>query len=201
MGKPRSILPNGCLVPRPAQHDPIGAGGRRFGLPARPRKVACPTIQPTRGLLIARPGGAPVRALALPVLTSGPACPFGPNCSGAIAARTMIMVIPHLISCGITMKSEIMLDRAAARGRALCPSPRTALTLTTRHFAALSAYSQGRRDAAPSRPDLDRERHRGDHGQRLVALAQRVPAGHDGGHFRGEELDEARVPRHPAPGR
>jgi hypothetical protein len=47
----------------------------------------------------------------------------------------MIMWIPHLISCGIHMKSEITVDQAAACARASRASPRTALTLTTRHVS------------------------------------------------------------------
>ena len=35
MGKPRSILPNGCVVPRPAQHDPLEREDRREDEPAR----------------------------------------------------------------------------------------------------------------------------------------------------------------------
>jgi hypothetical protein len=45
----------------------------------------------------------------------------------------MIMVIPQLISCGITMKSEILLDRVAPGARAACPGRRKALTVTTHH--------------------------------------------------------------------
>jgi hypothetical protein len=43
------------------------------------------------------------------------------------------MVIPQLICCGITMKSEITRDHAAPGARAPRPSSRTALTATTRH--------------------------------------------------------------------
>ena len=35
----------------------------------------------------------------------------------------------------------------------------------------------------------------------LVSFAERVPARHDGGHFRGEELEERGVAGHPEPGR
>jgi len=45
----------------------------------------------------------------------------------------MIMVIPQLISCGITMKSEILLDRVAPGARAARAGRRKALTVTTHH--------------------------------------------------------------------
>jgi hypothetical protein len=48
----------------------------------------------------------------------------------------MIMVIPQLICCGITMKTEINRDHAVPWARALRAGPRTArtaLTVTTRH--------------------------------------------------------------------
>jgi hypothetical protein len=53
----------------------------------------------------------------------------------ALAARTMIMWIPQLIRCGIHMKSEIPVDRAAAGARSPRGSPRMALTLTMHHFS------------------------------------------------------------------
>jgi hypothetical protein len=46
----------------------------------------------------------------------------------------MIMRIPQLISCGIHMKSEIPLDRAAPGARVPRVS-RRALTVATRHFS------------------------------------------------------------------
>jgi hypothetical protein len=45
----------------------------------------------------------------------------------------MIMVIPQLICCGITMKTEITRDHAVPWARPLRVEPRTALTVTTRH--------------------------------------------------------------------
>jgi hypothetical protein len=45
------------------------------------------------------------------------------------------MWIPQPISCGIHMKSEIPVDKAAACARAPRPSSRTALTVTTRHVS------------------------------------------------------------------
>jgi len=38
-------------------------------------------------------------------------------CPGAIAVRPMIMVIPQLICCGITMKTEITRDHAVPWAR------------------------------------------------------------------------------------
>ena len=53
-----------------------------------------------------------------PVVRSGArVCPFSPVCSADTAARTMIMWVPHPISCGIHMKSEIPVDQAQARPR------------------------------------------------------------------------------------
>jgi hypothetical protein len=83
---------------------------------------------------------------ALTALAPGRACPFRPVCQGSIAARTMIVVIPQLICCGISTKSEITLDHAS-RARALRPSPRTALTVTTKSTALLLGHvsEQGKR--------------------------------------------------------
>jgi hypothetical protein len=46
----------------------------------------------------------------------------------------MIMWIPQLICCGIHMKSEIPVDRAAPCARVPRASPRTGPTVTTRHY-------------------------------------------------------------------
>jgi hypothetical protein len=63
----------------------------------------------------------------------------------------MIMWIPHLISCGIHMKSEILLDQAAPCAWDRAPartSPRMAAmapTVTTHHISGV-----GRRALLPS---------------------------------------------------
>jgi hypothetical protein len=90
----------------------------------------------------ARPRSGPPLARFVRVVATPPrpaqdhlarVCPFRPSCPGDSAARTMIMWIPHLISCGIHMKSEITLDHAAPRTRTSRVGPRTALTGTTHH--------------------------------------------------------------------
>src|SRR3984957_19420340 len=48
---------------------------------------------------------------ALPRLRTTRDCPFRPGCPGGTAARTMIMSIPQVTSCGIHMKSEIIVDQ------------------------------------------------------------------------------------------
>jgi hypothetical protein len=62
------------------------------------------------------------------------ACPFRPGCPGGTAARPMIMEIPQLICCFISMKTEIPVDQAAPGARAPHAGPRTALMVTTHHL-------------------------------------------------------------------
>jgi len=52
----------------------------------------------------------------MPLTNGGPrlrACPFRPDCPGASAARSMIMWIPHQMSCGIHMIMKITQGRLA----------------------------------------------------------------------------------------
>lgn len=60
---------------------------------------------------------------ALTAFAQARACPFRPGCLGDIAARTMIMLIPQLICCGIHMIKEISLDHAPPGARALHARP------------------------------------------------------------------------------
>ena len=60
-------------------------------------------------------------------------CPFRPVCRGAIAVRPMIVVIPQLICCFISMKAEIPHDYGAPGSAAAAARLRTALTATTDH--------------------------------------------------------------------
>jgi len=50
-----------------------------------------------------------------------------------MAARTMIVEIPHQISCGISTKTEIPHDYGAPGSAGAAASLRTALTPTTDH--------------------------------------------------------------------
>jgi len=61
------------------------------------------------------------------------ACPFRPVCPGIIAVRIMIVVIPQLICCFISTKTEIQHDYGAPGSAGAAPSLRTALTATTDH--------------------------------------------------------------------
>jgi len=69
----------------------------------------------------------------LPASAPGRACPFRPVCPGGIAARTMIMVIPQLICCFISTKTEIPHDYGPPGSAGAAASLRTALTATTDH--------------------------------------------------------------------
>ena len=87
-------------------------------------------------------GPAPVPVRARPACPCGPApvpspcgahaCPVRPECPAGTAARPMIMSIPQLISCGISMKSEIVLDHAAPGARAPRPCARGRVPARTR---------------------------------------------------------------------
>jgi hypothetical protein len=70
---------------------------------------------------------------ALPACAPARACPFRPVCSGAIAARPMIVVIPQLICCFISTKTEIPHDYGTPGSAGAAASLRTALTATTDH--------------------------------------------------------------------
>jgi hypothetical protein len=59
-------------------------------------------------------GGNPV-ALFTAWLRTGPVCPFRPDCPGGTGARPMITERKQPISCGISMKTEILRDLAAPR--------------------------------------------------------------------------------------
>ena len=59
--------------------------------------------------------------------------PVRPVCPGGIAARTMITVIPQLICCGTTTKTEIPHDYGAPGSAGAAASLRTAITATTDH--------------------------------------------------------------------
>jgi len=74
-------------------------------------------------------------AINLGALASAPdrACPFRPVCPGGIAARTMIVVIPQLICCFISTKTEILHDYGTSGSVGAATSLRTALTATTDH--------------------------------------------------------------------
>ena len=61
------------------------------------------------------------------------ACPFRPVCPDVIAAQTMIMVIPQLICCFISTKTEITHDYGAPGSAGAAASLRIALTATTDH--------------------------------------------------------------------
>ena len=66
-------------------------------------------------------------------LDAGRVCPFRPDCPGGIAARTMIVVIPQLICCFISTKTEITHDYGTPESAGAAASLRTALTATTDH--------------------------------------------------------------------
>jgi hypothetical protein len=51
-----------------------------------------------------------------------PVCPFRPNCPDGTAARLMITERKQPISCGISMKTEILRDLAAPSARAPLPA-------------------------------------------------------------------------------
>ena len=63
----------------------------------------------------------------------GRACPFRPVCPNIIAVRPMIVVIPQLICCFISTKTEIAHDYGAPRSAGAAARLRTALTATTDH--------------------------------------------------------------------
>jgi hypothetical protein len=77
--------------------------------------------------------GAEAEAEISPASAPGRACPFRSVCPGVIAARTMIVVIPQLICCFISMKIEIPHDYGAPGSAGAAASLRTALTATTDH--------------------------------------------------------------------
>ena len=111
----------------------------RLGPSPRSRRArpACPCVAAPRPC-----GPAPVPVRARPACPCGPApvpspcgaraCPFRPECPAGTAARPMIMSIPQLISCGISMKSEILLDHAAPGARAPRPCARGRVPARTR---------------------------------------------------------------------
>jgi hypothetical protein len=70
---------------------------------------------------------------ALPAAAPGRACPFRPVYPGGIAVRTMIVVIPQLICCFISTKTEIPYDYGAPGIAGAAASLRTALTATSDH--------------------------------------------------------------------
>ena len=70
---------------------------------------------------------------ALSASAPGRACPFRPVCPGGMAARTMIVVIPQLICCFISTKTEITHDYGAPGRPGAAASLRTAPTATTDH--------------------------------------------------------------------
>jgi hypothetical protein len=76
-------------------------------------------------------------------------CPFCPNCPAGTAGRTMITETLQQIRCGISTKSEITLDHAAARGRAPRACPRTVPTGTMHHSGKTTlacTWSNSRRE-------------------------------------------------------